>query len=131
MSAVAEMTKSQTAQGTSQLYQLKKHTVVVADTGDFATLKQFAPRDATTNPSLILKAAQMPAYKEQLKSFENQGESTVAPEDQGINFMRVIQTQAAESGVGISSTSHVRSRWTIRASWKLRPSRTRKAVSLR
>ncbi|HUZ08117.1 MAG TPA: transaldolase [Candidatus Paceibacterota bacterium] len=47
----------------NQLDQLKKFTVVVADSGDFATLKQFAPRDATTNPSLILKAAQMPEYK--------------------------------------------------------------------
>ena len=47
----------------SQLDQLKKFTVVVADTGDFATLKQYAPRDATTNPSLILKAAQMPEYQ--------------------------------------------------------------------
>ncbi len=47
---------------TNQLDQLKQFTVVVADTGDFATLKQYAPRDATTNPSLILKAAQMPEY---------------------------------------------------------------------
>ena len=47
---------------TSQLDQLKQFTIVVADTGDFATLKQYAPRDATTNPSLILKAAQMPEY---------------------------------------------------------------------
>src|SRR5450432_229586 len=47
----------------TQLDQLKQLTVVVADSGDFATLKQFAPRDATTNPSLILKAAQMPEYK--------------------------------------------------------------------
>jgi transaldolase len=47
----------------TQLDQLKQFTVVVADTGDFDTLKQFAPRDATTNPSLILKAAQMPEYK--------------------------------------------------------------------
>jgi transaldolase len=46
-----------------QLDQLKQFTVVVADTGDFASLKQFAPRDATTNPSLILKAAQMPEYQ--------------------------------------------------------------------
>jgi len=46
----------------SQLDQLKQLTVVVADTGDFATLKQYAPRDATTNPSLILKAALMPEY---------------------------------------------------------------------
>ena len=42
--------------------QLKQFTTVVADSGDFATLKQYAPRDATTNPSLILKAAQMPEY---------------------------------------------------------------------
>src|ERR1035437_4851341 len=47
----------------TQLDQLKHVTVVVADTGDFATLKQFAPRDAATNPSLILKAAQLPEYQ--------------------------------------------------------------------
>jgi transaldolase len=47
----------------TQLDQLKKFTRVVADSGDFATLKQFAPQDATTNPSLILKAAQMPEYR--------------------------------------------------------------------
>ena len=48
---------------TNQLEQLKQFTVVVADTGDFASLKQYAPRDATTNPSLIFKAAQMPEYQ--------------------------------------------------------------------
>jgi transaldolase len=47
----------------TQLDQLKKFTKVVADSGDFATLKQFAPQDATTNPSLIFKAAQMPEYQ--------------------------------------------------------------------
>jgi transaldolase len=47
----------------SQLDQLKVFTTVVADSGDFATLKQYAPQDATTNPSLILKAAQMPEYQ--------------------------------------------------------------------
>lgn len=45
-----------------QLDQLKLHTVVVADTGNFKQLAQFAPRDATTNPSLILKAVQQPDY---------------------------------------------------------------------
>ncbi len=44
------------------LEQLKQHTVVVADTGNFKDLAQFAPRDATTNPSLILKAVQQPDY---------------------------------------------------------------------
>ena len=47
---------------TSQLDQLRAHTTVVADTGDFRQLAQFAPQDATTNPSLILKAVQKPEY---------------------------------------------------------------------
>ena len=46
----------------NQLEQLKQYTTVVADTGNFKQLAQFAPRDATTNPSLILKAVQQPAY---------------------------------------------------------------------
>jgi len=46
----------------TQLDQLKALTTVVADTGDFQSMKAFAPRDATTNPSLILKAAAMPEY---------------------------------------------------------------------
>ena len=45
-----------------QLSQLKQHTTVVADTGNFLQLAQFAPQDATTNPSLILKAVQQPDY---------------------------------------------------------------------
>lgn len=46
----------------NQLEQLRQFTTVVADTGNFHQLAQFAPRDATTNPSLILKAVQQPAY---------------------------------------------------------------------
>ncbi|XP_056268451.1 transaldolase [Pseudoliparis swirei] len=45
------------------LDQLKKHTVVVADTGDFNAIEEYKPQDATTNPSLILAAAKMPAYQ--------------------------------------------------------------------
>jgi len=47
----------------TQLDQLKKHTVVVADTGDFEAMKSYKPQDATTNPSLILQAAQKAEYK--------------------------------------------------------------------
>ena len=47
----------------NQLDQLKKVTTVVADTGEFEAISKFAPEDATTNPSLILKAAQMPEYR--------------------------------------------------------------------
>ncbi|MEY3485197.1 MAG: hypothetical protein RLZZ586_920, partial [Pseudomonadota bacterium] len=44
------------------LSQLKRYTTVVADTGDFERMRQFQPQDATTNPSLILKAVQQTAY---------------------------------------------------------------------
>ena len=46
----------------NQLEQLKQHTTVVADTGNFHQLAAFAPQDATTNPTLILKAVQQPEY---------------------------------------------------------------------
>jgi len=47
----------------NQLEALKQFTTVVADTGDFQQIASYAPQDATTNPSLILKAVQMPAYQ--------------------------------------------------------------------
>src|SRR2546423_11780372 len=58
--ATAEQTK--TDEKLSQLDQLKKFTIVVADTGDFQTIKEFKPRDATTNPSLIYAATQKEQY---------------------------------------------------------------------
>ena len=51
----------------NQLDALKQFTTVVADTGDFKQLAQFQPQDATTNPSLILKAVQKPEYLPLLK----------------------------------------------------------------
>ncbi|PKI17606.1 transaldolase [Colwellia sp. 12G3] len=47
----------------SQLEQLKTMTTIVADTGDIEAIAQFSPMDATTNPSLLLKAAAIPAYQ--------------------------------------------------------------------
>ncbi len=41
------------APASSQLEEIKKHTTVVADTGDFGSMRVYEPRDATTNPSLI------------------------------------------------------------------------------
>ena len=51
----------------NQLEQLKQYTTVVADSGDFESIRAYAPRDATTNPSLILKAAQQDAYRPLVK----------------------------------------------------------------
>lgn len=52
----------------SELEQLKQFTTIVADTGDIDAIKAYTPTDATTNPSLLLKAAQHPEYKELLRS---------------------------------------------------------------
>ena len=52
----------------NQLDALKQFTTVVADTGDFQQISRFQPQDATTNPSLILKAVQMPAYQQLLQN---------------------------------------------------------------
>lgn len=48
---------------TNKLDQLKAMTLVVADTGDIEAIRQYAPEDATTNPSLLLKAASLPHYQ--------------------------------------------------------------------
>lgn len=58
---MSEPEKKKTAMTT--LDQLKKMTVIVADTGDFEAMKEYKPTDATTNPSLIYAAANMPAYQ--------------------------------------------------------------------
>jgi transaldolase len=61
------------------LDQLREMTVVVADTGDIDSIARYQPRDATTNPSLLLKAAQMPSYRglvEQAIAFGNDSGGT-------------------------------------------------------
>jgi transaldolase len=78
MAQVAELESTSATTAVNQLEQLKRYTKVVADTGDFGTLKEYAPQDATTNPSLILKAAQMPAYKSLLEKAIAEGRKTGA-----------------------------------------------------
>ncbi|MCO7246315.1 transaldolase [Halomonas sp. Mc5H-6] len=48
---------------TDQLQQLKQHSLVVADTGDLEAIRRYQPQDATTNPSLLLKAFSLPGYQ--------------------------------------------------------------------
>ncbi|MES2537520.1 MAG: transaldolase [Pseudomonadota bacterium] len=68
----------------NQLEQLKQYTTIVADTGDFQSIQAFAPRDATTNPSLILKAVQKEEYKPLLEQAvrDHAGKSTTDIIDQ-------------------------------------------------
>ena len=60
---VERMSSSSIATSASALDQLRQFTTVVADTGDFDTMREYSPRDATTNPSLILAAAQKDDYR--------------------------------------------------------------------
>ncbi len=73
-----------TSQKLSQLDQLKKFTKVVADTGDFETMREFKPLDATTNPSLILAATQLPAYAPLLDKVVADSKSTRSPGAKGV-----------------------------------------------
>ncbi|XP_020629068.1 transaldolase-like [Orbicella faveolata] len=59
----------------STLEQLKKFTTVVADSGDFETISQYKPTDATTNPSLLLAASKMPQYHHLLEKAVQYGKS--------------------------------------------------------
>ncbi|XP_075043942.1 transaldolase [Mixophyes fleayi] len=69
----------------SALEQLKKHTVVVADTGDFNAIEEYKPQDATTNPSLILAAAQMPDYKHLVEDAVQYGKKLGGSVEEQIN----------------------------------------------
>lgn len=68
----------------SALQQLKKYTVVVADTGDFNAIDEYKPQDATTNPSLILAAAQMKEYQHLVKDAMEYGKQIGGSEDEQI-----------------------------------------------
>src|ERR1700686_3177098 len=77
----------------SQLEQLRKFTIVVADTGDFQSIKEFKPRDATTNPSLIYAATQKEQYfhllDEVLADRKNSGLSGAAQVEDIIDHLLV------------------------------------------
>ena len=65
----------------STLDRLKSMTTVVADTGDFNSIKEHEPRDATTNPSLLYAAAQMPAYGHLLEKTLKQSSADLRDQD--------------------------------------------------
>jgi transaldolase len=82
---------------TNQLDQLKKITTVVADTGDIKAIEQYQPEDATTNPSLIYKAAQLEQYQDLLKSCINE----VKIKTGTIDIEKIIHLFSVKLGVKI------------------------------
>ena len=85
--------EQETATRVSQLEQLKRFTKVVADTGDFETIRDFKPQDATTNPSLIFAAAQKQQYghllEEVLRNRKNSGLTGAAQIEDTIDHLLV------------------------------------------
>lgn len=70
---------------TSKLEQLKQFTTVVADTGDLDAIKRLKPQDATTNPSLLLKAASLPGYAELLKKIIGEAKGNIEVASDALN----------------------------------------------
>ena len=83
------------------LDRLREMTVVVADTGDIASIKEHRPRDATTNPSLLLAAAQMPEYEHLVTDSLEQCSMTVC--DPGRNMRPCLEKLAVNLGKEILS----------------------------
>ena len=81
----------------SVLDQLREMTTVVADTGDIAAIKRLEPIDATTNPSLILKAAQMPEYADLIDAALGRVDRSGKSQDE------IIEDAIDQIGVGVGS----------------------------
>src|SRR5688500_5038900 len=68
------------------LSQLKQFSIIVADTGDFESIRKYQPRDATTNPTLLQKAAEMPEYSELVQRVLREVKSTSIPASQHVQL---------------------------------------------
>ncbi len=68
------------------LSQLKQFSVIVADTGDFESIRKYQPRDATTNPTLLQKAAEMPEYSELVQGVLRQIKKGSQPASQQVGL---------------------------------------------
>jgi transaldolase len=68
----------------SLLSQLKQSSIIVADTGDFESIRKYQPRDATTNPTLLQKAAEMPEYSDLVQRVLREVKTTSQPASQHV-----------------------------------------------
>ena len=70
----------------SLLSQLKQHSIIVADTGDFESIRKYQPRDATTNPTLLQKASEMPEYSDLVQRVLREVKGTSQPASQHVQL---------------------------------------------
>lgn len=85
---------------TSKLEQLRAMTDVVADTGDIEAIRRFKPQDATTNPSLLLKAAGLPQYKDLVS--EAVGKAALSNDSSELQCRNCVNSLAVAIGAEIS-----------------------------
>ncbi len=71
----------------SSLQQLRQFTTVVSDTGDFGSIRQYSPQDATTNPSRIFKSVEMPEYRPILDAVIKENRGFNLPKDQKVHLI--------------------------------------------
>ena len=83
-------TKKQKTDSRNQFEQLKDLTTIVADTGDIEAIKKFKPQDATTNPSLIFKAATMPIYASLVDDAVAYGKGDVSTVMVSISYLFIV-----------------------------------------
>lgn len=83
----------------NKLARLRELTTVVADTGDIDSIRQYAPVDATTNPSLLLKAAQQPRYQHLVASAIDYGRARADTEEARLEL--ILDQMAVNFGVEI------------------------------
>lgn len=80
---------------TTRLDALKRHSLVVADTGDLDAIRRYQPQDATTNPSLLLKAFDLPGYQalidEELAAVKAEGGDQQAQVDHAVDRLAVVK----------------------------------------
>jgi DNA-directed RNA polymerase subunit beta' len=92
----------------NSLQQLKRFTTVVADTGDFASMRQFTPQDATTNPTLIEKAVDMPAYQPLLDKAIAEGKKPASGVPVLLGITKAsLQTRSFISAASFQETTRV------------------------
>jgi transaldolase len=83
----------------NKLARLRELTTVVADTGDIESIRRYAPIDATTNPSLLLKAAQTPAYRHLVAAAIDAGNAAGGSEERRLE--RILDQLAVNFGAEI------------------------------
>jgi transaldolase len=86
----------------NQYEQLKSYTIVVADTGEIDAIKRLKPQDATTNPSLIFKAATMPAYADLVDDAIKHGDGDLSIVMVSAFVLGNEYRESSEPGIGCS-----------------------------